>query len=159
MSGASDTNSGMSLPDGSFIASLKFEGSYTVTVYANNHQTLVRSVYVPGNHTLWMTKLNNNPPVAKNDQVRCPIGKSVSGNVLNNDSDLDGDSLVAVLDSNVRNGSLVFNSTGAFTYTHDGSLKTSDSFTYHVSDGCAISNTVKVTINQTPLSFMMLLLK
>lgn len=155
-----DTNSGMSLPDGSFVASLKFEGSYTVTVYANNHQTLVQNVHVPGNKTFLMTR-NNNPPVAKNDRVNCLVKESVSGNVLNNDFDSDGDSLVAVLDSNVKHGSLVFNSTGAFTYKHNGTRTTADSFTYHVSDGCSISNTVTVniTITQTPLTFLMLLLQ
>ena len=142
-----------------FVVSLRLSGTYTITIYADNHQPLVQNTYVPGNRTFWMTKLSNNPPVAKDDMVRCAASKSVSGNVLGNDYDPDGDAIHAVLDSNVQNGSLVLNSTGAFTYTHNGGSSISDSFTYQGSDGFLISKTVKVTINPTPLPFLMLLMK
>ena len=159
--GASPENSssGMSSADGSFVVSLRNPGTLTATFSAANHQPLVKSVSVPGHSKVWLTR-HNNPPVAKDDSVRCPVKKSVSGNVMVNDSDADGDSLVAVLDSNVRNGSLVFDSTGAFTYTHNGSPATTDSFTYHLSDGCTTSETVQVNItiiNSNTLPFLMLL--
>jgi VCBS repeat-containing protein len=44
------------------------------------------------------------------------------------------------------------NPNGAFTYTHNGSETTSDSFTYQVSDGIALSNIATVTITITPVN-------
>ena len=56
--------------------------------------------------------------------------------VLNNDTDADGDSLSTVLVSNVTNGTLTLapSGTGSFTYVHDGSETTTDSFTYRAND-------------------------
>jgi VCBS repeat-containing protein len=70
--------------------------------------------------------------------------------VLTNDTDVDGDTLNAVLDSDVSHGSLTLNSDGSFSYTHDGSETTSDSFTYHANDGASDSTTVAVSITVNP---------
>jgi VCBS repeat-containing protein len=66
--------------------------------------------------------------------------------VLSNDSDVDGDSLTAVLVTNVGHGSLTLNANGSFTYTPSLNYNGSDSFTYKANDGAFDSNTVTVTI-------------
>ena len=66
--------------------------------------------------------------------------------VLGNDTDPDGDSLNAVLQSGPGDGTLTLNSNGSFTYTPDPGFFGSDSFTYRASDGSANSNTATVTI-------------
>jgi VCBS repeat-containing protein len=66
--------------------------------------------------------------------------------VLGNDTDPDGDSLDAVLDTGPSDGSLTLNSNGSFTYTPDANFNGSDSFTYRANDGSANSNTATVTI-------------
>ena len=76
--------------------------------------------------------------------------------VLINDTDVDGDNLTAVLDSmvNVSNGTLTLDANGSFTYTHDGSETTEDSFTYSASDaeGRLLSDPATVYITIAPVN-------
>ena len=72
--------------------------------------------------------------------------------VLNNDSDADGDTLKANLQTSPANGTLTFNENGTFTYIHNGGESTSDSFTYSASDGKSDSNIVTVSINITAVN-------
>ena len=55
--------------------------------------------------------------------------------VLDNDSDLDGDPLTAVLMSGPSNGALTLNADGSFTYTPNANFNGEDSFTYVANDG------------------------
>ncbi len=73
--------------------------------------------------------------------------------VLGNDTDADGDTLTAVLDSgpsNARpdapNGGFTLNANGSFHYEPAVNFNGTDSFTYHGNDGAADSNVVTVTI-------------
>ncbi|PKH08662.1 Ig-like domain-containing protein, partial [Moritella sp. Urea-trap-13] len=66
---------------------------------------------------------------------------------LSNDTDAESDNLTAIKVSEPANGSLTLNSNGTFSYTHDGSETTTDSFSYKVNDGTVDSNTVTVSIN------------
>src|SRR5262249_58111805 len=59
----------------------------------------------------------NDAPVAQNDTAATSEDTPVSGNVLVNDSDVDGDALNAVLVSGPAHGSLTLNADGSFTYT------------------------------------------
>lgn len=71
--------------------------------------------------------------------------------VLVNDTDLDGDSINAILESDVSHGSLFLNNNGSFSYTaHQGFLGI-DSFTYKVFDGSETSDAVTVTITVTSI--------
>jgi len=67
--------------------------------------------------------------------------------VLGNDSDANGqDTMVAILDDNVDNGSLTFHPDGSFEYTADLTFGGEDGFTYWVTDGANNSLTAQVTI-------------
>ena len=72
--------------------------------------------------------------------------------VLTNDSDVDSDSLEAILVSPPGRGTLVLNGDGSLTYTPEADFVGMDSFTYRAFDGSLHSNTVDVTIqvNQAP---------
>jgi VCBS repeat-containing protein len=90
----------------------------------------------------------NSPPVANNDTVVTNEDTAVSGNVLTNDTDPDGNPLSATKLTDPAHGSLTFASTGAFTYTPALDYNGSDSFTYSASDGTDSSNaTVSITVN------------
>jgi len=95
----------------------------------------------------------NEVPVASDDSPSTiDEGGSINGgfNVLDNDSDPDDDSLTAMLESGPsRAESFKLNSDGTFTYRHDGSETTRDSFTYRADDGTGRSKaaTVSLTIN------------
>lgn len=80
--------------------------------------------------------------VAKEDHL---LTVSAPG-VLGNDSDPNGDDVVAVLQDNVSHGLLYFQNDGSFTYLPDADWSGFDSFTYAAHDGFSISNFVTVTI-------------
>lgn len=61
----------------------------------------------------------NNPPVTINDTAITTVNNPVSGNVMNNNFDPDGTTLTldTIPVSDARNGSVVFQPNGDFTYT------------------------------------------
>jgi VCBS repeat-containing protein len=93
----------------------------------------------------------NDAPVAQDDG---PFGVANGGElvkaapgVLSNDTDAEDGGLTAVLKTGVSNGTLVLNADGSFTYTHDGSDTTADSFTYQAKDaGDKLSNVATVSL-------------
>ena len=74
--------------------------------------------------------------------------------MLANDTDADGDAMTAVVVTSTVNGVLNLLANGTFTYTHDGSATTTDSFTYYATDGMANGNTstVYIYINNPPVA-------
>lgn len=100
----------------------------------------------------------NQPPVSVSDAIVVAEGAvatvlaSGATSVLANDTDPDGNPLVAVLVTGPANGSLTLNGNGTFTYIHNGSETVSDSFAYRASDGLAMGNIVTVSITVTPVN-------
>lgn len=99
------------------------------------------------------TGLGNQPPAALDDaydvnEDNTLTVDAVSG-VLANDSDVDSNSLTAVLVGDVGHGTLTLNSDGSFTYTPNSNFNGSDSFTYKANDGASNSSpaTVTITVN------------
>lgn len=72
--------------------------------------------------------------------------------VLDADSDPEGDSLTAELITEPNHGSLSLADNGTFSYSHDGSETTSDSFTYRANDGDLDSDTVTISISIEPVN-------
>src|SRR5439155_26165384 len=66
--------------------------------------------------------------------------------LLANDTDADGDPLIAVLDFASFNGSLNFHADGSFRFVPDPGFSGTTTFTYHASDGSDSSNVATVTI-------------
>jgi VCBS repeat-containing protein len=98
----------------------------------------------------------NEPPVANVDNFTVAEGAVISDNVIDNptgqDTDPENQPLSAELRTDPAYGSLVFNADGTFTYTHDGSETTSDSFTYRAYDGENYSATATVNLTITPVN-------
>jgi hypothetical protein len=90
----------------------------------------------------------NDAPVANGDAYDATAGLTLSvpaSGVLANDSDPDGDALMAVLDSGPSNASsFTLNADGSFSYT--SATAGNDSFTYHAADGNLDSGVVTVSI-------------
>ncbi|MGD1806092.1 Ig-like domain-containing protein [Dapis sp. BLCC M126] len=107
---------------------------------------------------------DNTPPVAVDDAVTTDEDSLLSGNVLTNDSDPDGDTLTvtevngnaADVDSQVTLTSgalLTVNSDGTFDYDPNGQYEslavgesTTDTFTYTIDDGNAQTDTETATV-------------
>lgn len=101
------------------------------------------------------TGVVNTPPAAVNDAYSTAEDTQLSvvaPGVLGNDSDVDGDTLTAVLVSGPSNGSLTLNADGSFSYTPAANFNGSDSFTYKANDGAADSNVATVSISVTPVN-------
>jgi len=96
----------------------------------------------------------NDPPVAVQDSYSVDEDNTLSvptPGVLTNDSDVDGDSLTAVLVSDVNNGTLALNADGSLSYTPKPHFNGADSFTYEAQDpSFANSNVTTVTITINP---------
>ena len=97
----------------------------------------------------------NDPVDAKDDFVFTLENKAVSGNVLANDVDPDGDVLTAFLNSTTQKGTLSFQTNGSFTYTPNAGFAGNDTFTYTATDGKGSFDAATVTItvanvNQVP---------
>ena len=92
----------------------------------------------------------NDAPVANDDSYIVAEGQTftveAASGLLSNDSGVDGDTLSVVVVSDPSNGSLSLNADGSFTYVHDGTETTGDSFTYEVSDANSDTAQAMVTI-------------
>lgn len=70
--------------------------------------------------------------------------------ILGNDTDIDGDTLIAILVSEPTHGTLTLNGNGSFIYIPHANYNGSDSFTYKANDSKTDSGiaTVNVTVNR-----------
>ncbi|MCK9997510.1 MAG: tandem-95 repeat protein, partial [Candidatus Krumholzibacteria bacterium] len=148
--GAGPTDGVLSLnANGSFTytPNANFNGSDSFTYRANDGLLNSNLATV----TITVNPIND-PPVAVDDVYSTNEDSMLIGDspgVLDNDSDLDGDVLSAVLDVGPTDGSLSLDSDGTFTYTPNANFHGSDGFTYWANDGLVNSNlaTVLITVN------------
>ncbi|MCB9149972.1 MAG: tandem-95 repeat protein [Caldilineaceae bacterium] len=135
--------------DGSFTYTpdANFNGADSFTYVANDG--MVDSAEKTVNITV---NAANDAPVAAGDSYSTAEDTTLdvaAPGVLANDSDVEGDTISAVLVSGPANGSLTLNSDGSFSYTPAANFNGSDSFTYKANDGQADSGvtTVDITVN------------
>ena len=76
----------------------------------------------------------------------------IAPGVLTNDTDVDGDSLTAVLGTPPSSGSVVLAADGSFTYTPAADFAGSDGFSYVVDDGAGGTATGTVVIEVAPVN-------
>ena len=116
---------------------------------------LVAFVALLGSTSVWATGF---PPFPRDDSATVTRGGSVSvldsgaTSVLENDLDLEGDTLSAFLDDDVDHGTLILNTDGTFLYVHDGGKDKDDRFRYRAFDGTRFSRRtdVRITIIDDP---------
>ncbi len=127
-------------------------GSHTLTAVARDAADNTASssgVTVTVDNTIAV----NSPPVTVADSYNGVSDSTLKvtrlSGVLSNDTDADGDTLQALLDTGTTNGTVTLWTGGAFSYTPNPGFSGVDSFTYHAFDGTANGNTVQVTLNIT----------
>ncbi len=135
--------------------SLNSDGSFSFTPEANYHGSDSFTYKAVSNGQEVIAAANivieplNDAPVVVNDEVTI-VGAGEEwpdGNVLANDSDIDGDALTPVLVVGPANGSLTLNSDGSFDYTPTEGFTGDDTFQYQMFDGKANSNVATVTLH------------
>src|SRR5206468_1011642 len=130
---------------------LNFNGIDSFTYKASDGQAQSGIATV----TITVTPVNDAPVAANDDGYTTPedtqLTVSAPG-VLANDTDVDGDTLSAVLVSNPTHGTLTLNSDGSLVYMPSATLFRSDSFTYKATDGQAQSGIATATITVTPVN-------
>ena len=96
----------------------------------------------------------NDAPTANADTFTVLEDSTITDDLLQNDSDIDGDSLLVNTTPIVgpSNGSLILNSNGTFTYTPNPNFAGSDSFTYAVSDSTGATSQAQVTLVVQPVN-------
>ncbi|WP_319436065.1 Ig-like domain-containing protein [Mycobacterium sp. RTGN5] len=77
----------------------------------------------------------NHAPSAVNDSFTTNENTQLTGNVLTDDTDVDGDALTAAVNTVPVHGSLTLNANGSFTYTPAENFYGTDTFSYTVADG------------------------
>ena len=92
----------------------------------------------------------NVAPVASDDVYNARVGKQITisqaAGVLANDTDANGDFLIARLVSKPSHGRLTFYANGSFVYKSMKGFVGVDTFAYQANDGIANSNTATVAI-------------
>ena len=119
-------------------------GVYSVTVTATDAGGLTTS------QTFSWT-VTNPPPVAVNDVASTPEDFPVNINVLANDTDPDGDTLV-VTTASAGNGTVVILPNGTIDYTPGPNFNGTDTITYTISDGNGGTSTATVTVTVGPVN-------
>src|SRR5204863_368976 len=139
--------------DGSlvYMPALNFNGidSFTYKASDGQAQSAVATV------TITVTPVNDAPVAANDDSYTTPEDTQltvIAPGVLANDSDVDADTLSAVLVSNPTHGTLTLKSDGSLIYMPALNFNGVDSFTYKASDGQAQSGVATVTITVTPVN-------
>ena len=115
-------------------------GLYDVTLVVTDNDGAISAV---SSTTADIAPVPNVAPVARGDAYWIYEGVTlivpVPG-VLGNDTDANGDTLTAVIDTGVSNGTLVLNDDGSFSYTPKDGFTGTDMFAYFANDGIANSN-------------------
>ena len=101
----------------------------------------------------------NDAPVAFDDSYSVDEDSILNVNepgILANDTDLEGDTLNAVLVDSTTNGTLTLNANGSFSYTPNPDFNGADSYTYKANDSYDDSNIATVSITVNPVNEIVL---
>jgi VCBS repeat-containing protein len=137
---------------------LDLDGSFTYTPNSNFNSNdsftyiVTNGTYSSNNATVTLS-VNpvNDAPIAQNNTATTSENTSVIIPVLNNDSDIDGNSFTINSITQGVNGTVTTNGT-TITYTPKLSFHGTDSFNYTISDGMITSNSAIVTVLVTSIS-------
>jgi gliding motility-associated-like protein len=138
-------------PNTGFIGSDEFQ--YEICTNGQCDIGIVKISIVPNQN------LNNNQPLAVDDGFVNIVNSNISGNILSNDFDVDGNTISYQLNTtSPANGTVTVSSNGNFTYTPNVNYTGTDKFTYQICDNgsplskCSFATVYLVISNAAPNS-------
>ncbi|MBY8978061.1 tandem-95 repeat protein [Rhodobacteraceae bacterium NNCM2] len=130
-----------------------FEGEiHDVAIYDQKlDATEIALIAEGGGSTGGSDPVPNTAPVANDDQTSVKSGQSVRANILDNDTDPDGDAISVASVGNAAHGTVKLNTDGTVTYTADDDFSGTDRFSYTIVDARGKTDTgeVEVTVSAT----------
>ena len=129
-------------PEPGFVGEDSFE--YTVCDDADP------SLCATGTVTIEVVADTDNTTVANDDAFFGYIGEEITGNVLTNDSDPEGDAISVISNTQPANGSVTVAADGSLTYTPNPDFSGADQFTYTIEDANGAQDTATVYISVDP---------
>jgi VCBS repeat-containing protein len=121
---------------------------FTYTVSDGHGGTDIATVEVT------VTRVNSVPSANDDDYATTEDAQLLvaAPGLLENDTDADGDSLMAIPVTGPGHGTLTLNADGSFSYDPIPDFHGTDSFTYRVDDGADVSNTATVILTIHPVN-------
>ena len=126
-----------SIVDGVYSPNADFNGTDTITYTVNDSAAATVTVTV---------NAINDSPIVTDDTAKVHEDASMTINVLDNDSDVEGDTLT-ISSVAAANGTVSVNADGTLEYTGNTNFNGTDTITYVVSDGNGGTNTASVTVD------------
>lgn len=126
------------------------DGFYDITVNVENQAN--SSYSGSASATYVVSASTNQMPDALDDNAATTKGTPVTIDVLNNDSDPDGDSLNVINITQGSNGVVVNNNNDTLNYTPNSGFTGQDSFNYTISDGNGGTDEATVTVSVTAVN-------
>ncbi len=117
--------------------------------YAAYSVTPVSQVITINESALTVSGVNNDPVAFDDSYTTVANASIVTGNVLSNDTDPDGDALAVSSVIQPANGVVVNNGNGTFNFTPTSGFTGNAVFSYSISDGHGGSDTAQVVIAVT----------
>ncbi|MGF1492545.1 MAG: Ig-like domain-containing protein, partial [Microcoleaceae cyanobacterium] len=123
--------------------------SFTYTIEDGNGGTDTATV------TINVNALDNTAPDAVDDSDIAPFETPIQIDVLENDTDPEGDPLTVIIDTPPENGAATVNPDGMVSYTPNNDFTGPDSFTYTIDDGNGGTDTatVNLVVDTPPTAF------
>jgi gliding motility-associated-like protein len=139
-----DTSTG----DVSFTPAVGFTGSASITYTVNDNEGAT------SNEATITVNVTAAPsaPVANDDTYSGDEDTVITGNVLDNDTEADGDPIESTLVTTTTNGVFSLNPDGSFTYTPGENFNGTDEATYITCDINSNCDTAVVTITVNPVN-------
>ncbi|APG64711.1 hypothetical protein LPB136_04755 [Tenacibaculum todarodis] len=123
--------------------------TYTIVDDGNPLATDTATVYI---EVLPEGSNNNLPPIANPDTNITKENTQVTGTVLNNDFDVDGNNITVTSNTNPSNGTVSINPNGTYTYNPTNGFIGEDTFSYTICDDGTPSLCDETTVTITVIS-------
>ncbi len=104
-----------------------------------------------GTLTLEIIEINDDP-IINADFFTGPEDEDLSGNVLTNDIEPDGEIIYYFTTSNPQHGTIIFNAAGSFTYTPEPNWSGQEVIQFYGCDPCAVCLQSTLTITIEPVN-------